>query len=132
MIKRVQVLLSSHWFRWLCVSQFFLAIAIFTYLALMPFPQLPAHTTDKELHFIGNLLLMLSAYVATAGRFKVGLIILVLLPYSAAVEFSQYFTKTRQVDMHDLLANFLGLLSGFVIALIINWVWSKLSKDGST
>ena len=113
---------------WVRVIQFFVAIGIFTFAALMPANYVPSGTQDHTLHFIGNTLLFLSASVAAFGRMKLGLLILLLIPYSLLIELSQWLTPTRQVDSKDIAANMLGLSCGYLIAHLTEWLWSQVSK----
>lgn len=132
MINLIQALISNRIFRIICKLQFVLALAIFTYMALTPAPQLATQYSDRTLHFIGNVLLFLSAYVATAGRFRLALLVIFLVPYSAAIELSQYFTLSRQVDWRDLIANFLGLFAGYSAALLTAIVWRNATAPIAT
>lgn len=108
--------------------QFFVAVGVFTYAALMPANHISTNQPDHMLHFIGNTLLFLSASVAAFGRMKLGLLVLLLIPYSVLIELSQWLTPTRQVDGKDVVANMLGLTCGYAIAHMVEWVWAKMTK----
>lgn len=108
------------------MAQFFVALALFTYVALMPATYITTNQPDHTLHFVGNILLFLSASVAALGRMKLGILILLLVPYSMLIELAQWLSPSRQVDSADIVANMLGLICGYVIAHTIEWVWGKL------
>lgn len=116
--------LTDNFQRWLIWSkplrllQFALAIAIFCYAALSPSPQLIGQHSDSSLHFVGNVLLFLSAWVAFWGRIALWKLLLILLPFSGAIEFAQHFSPGRQVDIKDLGVNVAGLTTGMLIAML--------------
>lgn len=114
--------------QWLRILQFFLAAGIFAYAALMPASHINTSHSDHTLHFVGNVLLFLSASVAAFGRMKLGLLILMLIPYSLLIEMTQWLTPSRTVDSKDVMANMLGLVCGYVIALVVERVWTVLTR----
>jgi len=128
MISVIDQLLKSRVFLYIRLGQFALALAIFAFAALMPGKYVPTVTTDKTMHFVGNILLMLSACVALMGRMKLGVLVLMLIPYSLAIEASQWFSPDRQVDWRDVVANMLGLGVGYVLSHLIERVWIKLNQ----
>lgn len=125
-IKTLQALLQTKIVLGLKVAQFFVALALFTYLALMPATYIPTAHSDHTLHFVGNILLFLSASVAAHGRMKLGILILLLVPYSMLIEVAQWLSPSRQVDSADIVANMLGLICGFIIVHTVEWAWGKL------
>lgn len=129
----MQTLLLSPVFIWIRRLQFPLAIIIFTYYALLPGTQIHLATSDKVTHFLGNATLYLSAWVALAGRYRLLLLIALLIPYSLFIELCQYFSPGRTVDTKDMVANVCGLWMGFCLAYLleklavrIGW-WALLS-----
>jgi VanZ family protein len=116
---------------WLRIIQFLIALMVFTAGALMPSNYITASTSDHTLHFIGNALLFLSASVAAFGRMKLGMLILLLIPYSLLIELSQWLTPSRQVDSKDMIANMLGLTCGFLMAHAVERGWSRLRRKCS-
>ena len=130
MISVIDQLLKSRFFLYIRLGQFALALAIFAFAALMPGKYVPTVTTDKTMHFIGNMLLMLSACVALMGRMKLGLLVLMLIPYSLVIEASQWFSPDRQVDWRDVVANMLGLGVGYVLSHLIESVWRRFKDPG--
>lgn len=127
MIKRLDALLQSRLFRAVRIGQFLLAVLVFTTFALMPtryVQEIPS--SAPTLHFIGNFLLFCSAWAAWFGRTKLGLLILLLVPYSVAIELAQWLTPNRQVDQYDLFANIAGLGAGYLFALALEGLWSGL------
>ena len=107
--------------------QFFVAIIIFCYAALTPSPQqLLGQHTDTSMHFLGNLLLYLSAWLALWRRISIFKLFLCLIPFSAAVEVAQYFSPHRTVDHYDFLANLVGLATAALACAIFQWALRKV------
>lgn len=94
----------------------------------MPAAYVTTTQSDHTLHFFGNALLFLSASVAAFGRLKLGMLVLLLIPYSLLIELSQWLTPSRQMDSKDVIANMLGLTCGYILAHIIERLWSGLKK----
>ena len=128
MILAIDHFLKSRFFLYIRLGQFALALAIFAFAALMPGKYVPSVSTDKTMHFIGNVLLMLSACVALMGRMKLGLLLLMLIPYSLLIEASQWLTPGRQVDLKDVVANMLGLGAGYLLSHLIEHVWNRINR----
>lgn len=114
--------------RSLRVGQFAVAVCIFTYVALMPASMIRTEQTDSTLHFAGNLLLFLSAWLACYGRFNIGVLLLALVPYSLTIELAQWLAPTRFVDRHDMLANGLGLATGALIAFVADRILLRFPR----
>jgi hypothetical protein len=106
-------------FTWIRRLQFPLAIVIFTYYALLPGTQVHLTVSDKTVHFLGNAILYLSAWVALGGRFRLLLLVSLLIPYSLFIELCQYFSPGRTVDVRDMVANVSGLWIGFCLAFVL-------------
>lgn len=117
-IKRV---LNSVVFQWLRRVQFFVAIGVYLLFALLPHPPAADVAPDKFLHFLGNILLYASSYVAWGDKYKSGILWVLLVPFCVAVEGFQAFTPNRVVDGKDLLANVLGLAVGFCGVQLCLW-----------
>lgn len=128
MIDWINGFLDSKAFRYLRIGQFLLALGIFTYMALMPTPSLIISGPDYALHFIGNVLLYLSACVALFSRIKLFYLLILLTPYSFCTELAQLMSPWRHVDVGDMLFNLMGLVVGFFIALLVRYAWAKVSK----
>lgn len=109
----------SPFFTWIRRLQFPLAIIIFTYYALMPGNQVHLAYSDKITHFAGNATLYLSAWVALGGRYRLLLLICLLIPYSLFIELCQHFSPGRAVDIKDMVANVCGLWMGFCAAYLL-------------
>lgn len=110
------------------VGQFVVAVCVFTYAALMPASMLRTEQADSTLHFVGNFLLFLSAWLACYGRFNIGVVLLGLVPYSLAIELAQWLAPSRFVDSRDMLANGLGLATGAVVALAADRMLVRLPR----
>ncbi len=104
------------------------AVCVFTYAALMPASMLRTEQADSTLHFVGNFLLFLSAWLACYGRFNIGVVLLGLVPYSLAIELAQWLAPSRFVDSRDMLANGLGLATGAVVALAADRMLVRLPR----
>lgn len=97
------------------IGQFFLAIGIFYFFALMPADDTPSNYPDELLHFMGNLLLMGSAYVAVFHKTTLLKTLTVCVFLSGIAELCQSFTASRVTDPADLVVNSLGLAIGYLI-----------------
>ncbi|WP_075184956.1 VanZ family protein [Teredinibacter haidensis] len=107
--------------------QFFAAILIFAYMALSASPTQWAHiTSDKILHFIGNLLLIGSTWVAFFGAINRRKAIVFAIIYSMTIEALQSFSEMRQPDFFDALTNLSGILVGFGFCLLMERYLNKL------
>lgn len=107
--------------------QFFVAVIIFCYAALTPSPQqILGQHTDTSVHFLGNALLYLSAWLALWRRISIFKLFLCLIPFSAAVEVAQYFSPQRTVDYHDFLANLAGLATAALACAFFQWVLRRV------
>lgn len=97
--------------------QFWLFLLYCTYLSLTPSPNemLIETFSDKFLHGIGYLLLILSCNLAHHTHKYLGLKIFILLGYSALIETIQHFIPNRGFSGGDLLANLAGLLIGAIL-----------------
>lgn len=107
--------------------QFAVAITIFTYYTTTPI-FIPAGNTDSALHFLGNFLLFLSARVAFLKIKGHWFVVIFALIYGSLMEIAQYFLPSRYFDALDLLANWLGVLAGFALAIVIELAYKKLRQ----
>lgn len=116
------------------VSQFIVAIVIYMSLLLMPNPQLGGDEMKNiVLHAIGNMLLMLSTWVASGGRMKAIGPLIFVIPFSLLVEMAQGLTSNRTPEMIDVVANFGGVMIGFVICDLLNsQIVERLKKGQAT
>lgn len=84
----------------------------------------PVLQPDKALHFVGfGVLMALVVMSGVCGRGRdwagrCGLSLLLALLYAVADELTQYFVPGREVDWTDILANGLGVLSVYVLAML--------------
>ena len=107
--------------------QFAVAITIFTYYTTTPI-FIPAGNTDMVLHFLGNFLLFLSARTAFLMIKSHWFVVAFALIYGSLMETAQYFLPSRYFDALDLLANWLGVLAGFILAVLIEFGYKKLRE----
>lgn len=132
MITRIDQFLRSRPFRWLRIVQFLAAISLFSYAVLMPAEQVRVlDKPDWVMHFLGNLLLFMSASVAFYGRLRIPLLILFLLPYSLLLELAQRYAPGRSVDPRDMVYNLAGLTAGLLIVYFLELGWRKLYQKVS-
>lgn len=130
MISFIDRFLKSRLFLCLRIGQFLLALAVFAFVALVPGDYIKdISTTDKSMHFIGNVLLMLSACVALMGRMKLVVLLLLLTPYSLLIEAGQWLSPGRHVDIKDVGANMAGLIAGYLLAHLIELIWGRLNQQ---
>ena len=112
------------------LAQFLLAMGIFTYYSLTT--QIGAITwPDSRLHFLGNLLLFLSARAALMEVRSHWFILAFVLIYGTGMEFMQMLLPQRLFDVRDLAANWLGVGSGLLIALTIELLCRRITKSAA-
>lgn len=129
MINAINRLIRTRFFQWVRIVQFVAALCIFSYAALMPAQYVGALNQPAwSLHFLGNMLLFLSASVACYGRVKIAALVVLLLPYSILIELAQRFMPGRFFDTQDLLFNFLGLITGFLVASLLELLWHRIDR----
>jgi VanZ family protein len=96
------------------------AIALVVLLSLAPafvLPQVPAGS-DKVEHFLAYFLLAAAAVQLFATRGALLRAGVALVALGVALEIAQaLLTSTRQMDVHDALANTLGVLAGLATAM---------------
>ncbi len=112
--------------RWLFISQFVVALLIFSYFTLAPSPALGQVSNDKIWHFLGSALFYLSARLAFYRLHKVWFVLGFVLIYSACTELAQTLVPGRFFDLRDMTANALGAFSGFVLALAVQWIYGYM------
>ncbi len=108
------------------ILQFAVALIVFCYAALSPAPQFVGNHTDTSMHFVGNVLLFVSAWVALWGRLPIIKLAVCLLPFSCAIELAQYFSPGRMVDAKDMIVNITGLGVGAVVSTVFQRLLAKL------
>lgn len=127
-IKNSRIVRVQKFTQPLRIVQFITALIIFCYAALSPSPHLVGNHNDTSMHFVGNILLCLSAWVAVWGRVSITHLVLLLLPFSCAIELAQYFSPGRVVDAKDMLINIAGLMVGASIAQGLQMAFSRLLR----
>jgi VanZ family protein len=108
--------------------QFAAALTIFSYFAITP-NVIQGDTPDVALHFLGNFLLFCSARIAFMRVKSVWFVLVFALIYGTAMEIAQHFVPSRYFQPTDLIANWLGVLAGLVLALVLNIAYKKLIAD---
>jgi len=100
-------------------GQLLIAICLYCYFALSGLQSSPLAYSDSALHFLGNIFIFMSFWLATCLRFKLYFQFFVTLPFAAFIEVAQIFSASRQFDLNDMLFNFLGLGVGIIICFFI-------------
>ena len=101
---------------WIFITLFLLAVI--TLLSLIPLPSLPSMPgNDKTHHFIAYAILTFSV-VLRKPRYWV-FICLFLFCWSGGVELLQPYVN-RYGEWRDMVANGIGIMSGLMLAMIIN------------
>jgi VanZ family protein len=83
--------------------------------------------SDKTHHFIAYAALMFP--VALKMHPKLLLLGLLFLVWSGAIEIIQPYVN-RYGEWLDMAANTIGLIFGFIIAKLINWIYPKEKLKG--
>jgi VanZ family protein len=120
---RIFSLIKNNWFPITVVS-----LAAVTFLSLWPLPELPEMPgTDKTHHFIAYGLLMFPSALRRPKKWL--LFALFFVGYSGLIELIQPMVN-RYGEWLDLAANVGGILSGIVVAGLVN-VLVKMSGSRS-
>lgn len=113
--------------RSLCVIQFLILLAIFTYFGLLPHPEDKITLyNDKLMHFGGYFVAAFSISFAFP-RWNFWWRALFLIVYSVAIEIGQHFMPPRTFDAYDIIANSTGVIVGLLLltVLAIKLQWFK-------
>lgn len=114
--------------RYLALAQFFLALIIFALAALTSNPSPMTSTYPPEvLHFIGNVALFMSGWLAFFNRIKGWKLIIILAIYSVGIELAQKLTLSRQTDIYDIATNLVGLVCGLLLSVIVMFLFRRIS-----
>lgn len=108
--------------------QFAAALTIFSYFATTP-NLVPTDSPDVVLHFLGNLLLFLSARIAFLRFKSVWFVVVFALIYGTAMELCQHFVPTRYFQPSDLVANWLGVFAGLLLTLLVEIIFNRTLAD---
>lgn len=100
-------------------AQLTLAILVYFYFAWSSSPILVKTQPDWAMHFLGNGLLYGSFWWAFFYKRISWQLLLVLLPFSLAVELGQSLNPHRSVSLSDMLANAVGLCSACALGLYL-------------
>ena len=96
--------------RW---GQCLLALVIFIYYALKPFHGPGGSVVfPAAMHYIGNVLLMLSVAVAFYPERPLWVLFTGSLIFSISIEGTQALTATRDANLFDVFTNALGIFTG--------------------
>ncbi len=116
--------------RYARLFQFWIFLLATTYLSLTSGPPDALEVfSDKIIHCVGYLLLMLSCDLAYwPGRKLVGKIMF-LFGFSIIIEVFQHFIPHRQLSGLDILANLTGLIWGLLIIVYLKPMVSKIAQQ---
>lgn len=122
-------------FRLTCLTIGWLLVLTVTVLSLIPVEADLSEGRDKWSHWLayGSLMLwfsMLHTQFALRVRLALALVIM-----GVVIEFLQGQTGYRSFDVHDMVANALGVLSGWAVALTpvgqsLKWMEARLPGQG--
>lgn len=114
--------------RLLCVTQFYLLLALYTYLGLTPHPEnsVPVFN-DLLMHFTGYIVAAFSVSFARP-RWLLWQRAALLISYSFAIEIGQHFNPPRTFSMADMLANSSGVILGLCVVLLLTKNVSPFAK----
>lgn len=101
-------------------SQLVLALMVYCYFALSGPDNLPTISNDSVMHFIGNILLFSSIWLAFCFRLSLLSQLIIATPIAIAIEAAQIFSPSRQVDPLDIAFNLAGLAVGAIICMLIS------------
>jgi len=114
--------------RLICVAQFYLLIALYTYLGLTPSPEktLPVFN-DWLMHFTGYAVAAFSISFARP-YWPLWQRAVFLLAYSIAIEIAQHFNPPRTFSLMDIVANLGGILLGLALLYLLQRSCASIDK----
>lgn len=116
--------------RSLCLLQFLILLAVFTFLGLTPTPEnsIPMFN-DKLMHCSGYFIAGISISFAFPRWIFLHRAAFLII-YSIAIEIGQHFMPPRTFDVYDICANSTGVLLGLSLIFLLtqktNWFKSFL------
>ncbi len=106
----------------------YLALAIIAFVSLTPMPNVGV--SDKLLHF-STYAALAAGYATLLRNWRQLLLVAVgLMAYGVLIEFLQGMTSYRTYDVHDMLANSLGVLIGSIVWLTPWPKWFRRMEAG--
>lgn len=114
--------------RSLCVTQFYILLAIYTYLGLTPHPEnsVPVFN-DLLMHFAGYSVAAVSISFARP-TWPLWQRAAFLIAYSIAIEIGQHFNPPRTFSGMDIVANASGVLLGLFIVMLLEKTLPPFAK----
>lgn len=102
-----------------CVAQFYILLAIYTYLGLTPHPEnsIPVFN-DLLMHFTGYSVAAISISFARPS-WPIWQRAAFLIIYSIAIEIGQHFNPPRTFSGMDIIANASGVFLGLLIVTLL-------------
>jgi len=122
-------------FRLACLRIGWLLVLAVTVLSLIPVEADLSEGRDKWSHWLAYGSLMLWFSMLHTRQMTRVWIALSLVAMGVLIEFLQGQTGYRSFDVHDMVANALGVLSGWVVALTpvgqsLKWMEARLPRQG--
>ena len=113
----------AHKLKWVLTVLVLVGVVAFaTFFKIDDIVQLPASvrgTSDRNLHFAGFCLLSLLTIMRERGKLNyLGLLVLL----AALIEVVQIYIPGREGNIGDFIASSLGVLSGFLGAVFVDWL----------
>ncbi len=108
-------------------GQLLVAMCLYSYFALSG---LQLSYSDSAMHFLGNICIFMSFWLAACLRLRLNIQFIVVFPFAGLIEVAQLFSPSRQFDINDMLFNFLGLGVGFIICFFVQYIF--LNKNSHT
>ena len=102
-----------------------LLVAGVSFGSLLPAPNFDIVDNDKLVHFSSYFLLTIWFCGLYGKRRNYIVIAAVLIGLGALLDLLQGATSTRHFDIYDILANTIGVLLGFVLALVLIGGWCQ-------
>ena len=109
-------------FSWFCGSKFLISIFLVSYgLFNVPSGETSLNISDKILHFLAFLVLSLTLYNA----FKNIFLLFILFFYAVISEFIQYYLPYREMELMDVMSNFLGIFVFYFLFFFLKHLKKK-------
>lgn len=107
---------------WLWQVMFWLLWCASTTLMVLPAGDLPpVELWDKAEHALAFFTLMALAWLAYRRQYAPLRLALLLVTYGFAIECIQYFIPSRSFSLEDVIADSVGVLPAFWIAVRLKW-----------
>jgi len=112
----------------ICFSIAYALLIVVAVVSLIPMPD--TGVNDKSMHFITYFGLSAGFTTLVENNKSLWVVTLGLIAYGAVLEVLQSMTGYRYMELYDLVANSIGVISGLLVRLtpIPNWFRSLESR----